>query len=156
MAELAAEIEQNYRQGKPVFVGVLKGSFVFMSDLVRAVSLPLEVDFISVSSYGAGTRSSGEIELLQDLKTSIEGRDVLVVEDIIDTGLSLNFVLEKLSQKRPASLKVCALLNKPSRRKVKIHIDYCGFVIPDRFVVGYGLDFNEQFRNLPEIYILEE
>jgi len=155
VAELAAQLREDYRDKNPVLVGVLKGSFIFMSDIVRALDIPLGVDFISVSSYGREMESSGEIELLQDLKTTVKGRDVLVIEDIVDTGICLNFVLHTLHQKKPASVKVCTLLDKPSSRKNPVKIDYTGFTIPDKFVVGYGLDFDEQYRYLPDVCFLD-
>ena len=154
--ELAAMIREDYLNRNPVFVGILKGSFIFLADIVRASNIPLRVDFIGVSSYRGQRESSGEIELIQDLKTPIEGRDVLVIEDIVDTGLSLNYVLKALRQKNPASLKVCALLDKPSKRKITVPIDYSGFTVPDKFVVGYGLDFDEQYRYLSDICYLQE
>lgn len=154
IGELAAAIERDYRDKNPLLVGVLKGSFIFLADLVRALNLPLEIEFVRLSSY-AGRDTSGRVEVVQDILTPIEGRHVLVVEDIVDTGLSLNFLLEHLRRKNPASLKLCALLDKPSRRRVSISIDYLGFTIPDRFVVGYGLDCDEKFRHLPDICYLE-
>ncbi|MFO8100872.1 MAG: hypoxanthine phosphoribosyltransferase [Dehalococcoidia bacterium] len=154
--ELADKIRQEYRYKNPLLVGALKGSFIFMSDLVRALDMPLEVDFVSVASYGAGKDSYGKIELRQDLKTPAENRDILLVEDIVDTGLTLNFLLEKMRMRNPISLKVCCLLDKPSRREVPVHIDYHGFVVPDNFIVGYGLDFDEKYRYLPDICYLEE
>jgi hypoxanthine phosphoribosyltransferase len=156
VAELADEIRMDYAGRHPLLLGVLKGSFVFMADLIRALNIPMEIDFIGLSSYSSGTESSGKVEIVGGLKSSLEGRDVLVVEDIADTGLSLSFLLDYLKERRPSSLKVCALFNKPSRRKVPLNIDYLGFDIPDRFVVGYGLDFDEQYRYLPDLCILEE
>ncbi len=154
--ELAARIRQDYLNKNPLLVGALKGSFVFMSDLVRVLDMPLEVDFVSVSSYGAGKDSSGRIELRQDLKTPAENRDILLVEDIIDTGLTMSFLLDQLRLRNPTSLRICSLLDKPSRRQTPINIDYQGFVVPDKFIVGYGLDFDEQYRYLPDICCLEE
>ena len=141
--------------GRPLcLVGVLKGSFVFLADLVRAIDLPLTVDFIGISSY-AGTRPTGVVKITSDLVRPIEGLDVLLVEDIVDTGLTVRYLLDNLSTRRPASLKVCALLVKPSRAKVEVPVDYRGFEIPDRFVVGYGLDHDGRFRNLPFVAALE-
>ncbi len=153
--ELAALIREDYRGKNPLLVGALKGSFIFMSDLVRALDIPLEVDFVSVSSYGAGKESSGRIELRQDLKTPAENRDILLVEDIIDTGFTSSFLLEKLRLRNPTSLRICSLLDKPSRRKTSVEIDYKGFTVPDKFIVGYGLDFDERYRYLPDICCLE-
>jgi len=135
---------------------VLKGSFVFLSDLIRAVDIPLEIDFVRLSSYGAGTKSSGKVRVMQGLKTAIKGRHVLVIEDIVDTGLTISFLLDYLRRRRPASLKLCALFDKPSRRKVQVPVDYLGFSIEDYFVVGYGLDLDERFRYLPDLCVLEE
>ena len=153
--ELAALIREDYRGKNPLLVGALKGSFIFMSDLVRALDIPLEVDFVSVSSYGTGKESSGRIELRQNLKTPVENRDILLVEDIIDTGLTSSFLLEKLRLRNPTSLRICSLLDKPSRRQAVVQIDYKGFTVPDKFIVGYGLDFDEQYRYLPDICCLE-
>ncbi len=154
VAELGARLAHDYAAREPVFVSVLKGSIVFLADLMRATPLPVSIDLMEVSSYGAGTESSGLVRILKDLSGSIEGRDVVVVEDIIDTGLTLNYLLRYLSGKRPASLAVCALLDKPARRLVDIRIDYLGFSIPDQFVVGYGLDYGERYRNLPYVGVL--
>ncbi|MCL0076056.1 hypoxanthine phosphoribosyltransferase [Dehalococcoidia bacterium] len=156
VAELAERIRQDYVNKNPLLIGILKGSFVFLSDLIRLLDMPLEIDFIRISSYGSGKESSGKIEITCDLKTPITDRDVLVVEDIVDTGLSLSSFLDRLRQEKPASIRLCALLDKPSRRKTPIHIDYPGFTIPDRFVVGYGLDFDEKYRYLPDICYLED
>lgn len=155
IGELAAAIEKDYRGKNPLLVGVLKGSFIFLSDLVRALTLPLEIEFVRLSSY-VGRDTSGRVEVVQDVRVPIESRHVLVVEDIVDTGLSLRVLLEHLRQKNPASLKLCALLDKPSRRKEPLSIDYLGFTIPNLFVVGYGLDCDEKFRHLPDICYLEE
>ncbi|MCX5994457.1 MAG: hypoxanthine phosphoribosyltransferase [Chloroflexi bacterium] len=156
LTELAAEIRKDYKGENPLLIGVLKGSFIFLSDLVRAMNIPVEVEFIRLSSYGACTETSGKIKLVQGLKTSIKGRHVLVVEDIIDRGLTVHYLLDYLSRRKPSSLKLCALFNKPSRRRVEVPIDYIGFTIPDAFVVGYGLDYNQQFRYLPDLCVLEE
>jgi hypoxanthine phosphoribosyltransferase len=153
--KLAAEIGQEYQDKYPLLIGVLKGSFMFIADLIRHLDLPLEVEFIRLSSYGHGRESSGKIKVVQGLRSKVRGRDVLVVEDIVDTGLTTGFLLDYLRQKKPASLRLCALTDKPSRRQVPVTIDYLGFTVPDKFVVGYGLDWDEKFRNLPNIYVLE-
>ena len=152
--ELGEQISTDYLDKDLVVVCVLRGSFIFVSDLVRSIKIPLAVDFISISSYGSGTTSSGVVRFLKDLDEEISGRHVLVVEDIIDTGTTLKYLLENLQTRKPASIKVCTLLSKPERRKVEIAIDYNGFVVPDHFVVGYGLDYAEKYRNLPYIGIL--
>ena len=154
--ELAAQIRRDYRGKNPLLIGVLKGSFVFLSDLVRAMNIPAEIDFVGLASYGAGTESSGKIKLVKDIETPIKDRHVLIVEDIVDRGLTVRFLLDYLSFRKPASLKLCTLFDKPSRRKVEVPIDYRGFTIPDAFVVGYGLDCNEQYRYLPDLCVLEE
>jgi hypoxanthine phosphoribosyltransferase len=156
VAELATQLRKDYRGKNPLLIGILKGSFVFLSDLMRSMNIPVEVDFVRLSSYGAGTESSGKIKLVKDVETPIRGRHVLVVEDIIDRGLTVRFLLDYLSFREPASLKLCALFNKPSRRKVEVPIDYVGFTVPDAFVVGYGLDLNEKLRYLPDLCVLEE
>ena len=156
VSRLAAEITADYRQQNPVLIGILKGVFVFMADLVRRLDFPLEVEFVRVSSYGSGRQTSGRVKVVQDLRCPIAGRDVLVVEDIIDTGLTVAFFLDYLKKKGPASLNLCALLDKPSRRVKPVKIDYLGLSVPDRFLVGYGLDCDEQYRNLPDISYLEE
>lgn len=152
--ELGTAISQDYAGKDLLLVGVLKGAVVFLSDLLRSIDIPVSIDFMAVSSYGAATKSSGIVRILKDLDDSIEGRHVLVVEDIVDSGLTLHYMLENLASRRPASIKVCALLDKPERRQVEVHVDYLGFRIPDRFVVGYGLDYAEKYRNLPYIGIL--
>ncbi len=160
VAELGARISADYA-GRPVtLVSVLKGSLPFMADLMRAIELPLRIDLMEVSSYGGNvTESSGLVRILKDLSASIEGEDVLIVEDIIDTGLTLNYLIRYLRGKAPATLRICTLLDKPARRLVEIPVDYVGFTIPDQFVVGYGLDYDERYRNLrfvgvlrPEVY----
>ncbi len=153
---LAAEIIQNHRDKNPVVVGILKGVFIFMADLIRRLDFPLEVEFVNLSSYGSDRQTSGRVRVVQGLRCPIKGRDVLVIEDIIDTGITGAFLLEYLEKKKPVSLKLCALLDKPSRRKKPVKIDYLGFVVPDKFLVGYGLDCDEQYRNLPDICYLEE
>jgi hypoxanthine phosphoribosyltransferase len=157
VADLGRAITGTYRDSSRelVVVGLLKGSFVFMADLVRAIELPLRVDFMVVSSYGAGTHSGG-VKIVMDLGESIEGKDVLLVEDIIDTGATLATVLELLRGRDPASLRICTLLNKPSRREVRIPIDFKGIDIPDEFVCGYGLDYAHRYRNLPYVATIEE
>jgi hypoxanthine phosphoribosyltransferase len=153
---LAAEISRDYQGKNPVFIGVLKGVFMFMADLVRRLDLPVEIEFICLSSYGDGQQTSGEVKIVQDLSCPLIGRDVLVVEDIIDTGLTLAFLLEYLNKQNPESLKLCTLLDKPSRRQTPVKIDYLGLTVPDEFVVGYGLDCDQQYRNLPDIWVLED
>jgi hypoxanthine phosphoribosyltransferase len=155
--ELAEEIERDYPAGEEIhMVCVLKGGFVFMSDLVRHMSTRVSMDFIAVSSYGAGTKSSGEVRFQKDLDTSLENRNVIVVEDIVDTGLTLKYLQEILRSRAPKNLRTACLLSKPSRRKVEVPVDYIGFTIEDRFVVGYGLDYAEKYRNLPHIAVLQE
>ena len=160
VAELGAHVSADYTGRRLVLVSVLKGSLPFMADLMRSISVPLRIDLMEVSSYGgATTESSGLVRIIKDLSASIEGEDVLLVEDIIDTGLTLNYLLRYLRGKNPASLRICTLLDKPARRLVDIRVDYTGFTIPDQFVVGYGLDYGELYRNLrfvgvlrPEVY----
>jgi len=156
ISELAAQIREDYRDRNPLLICVLKGSFVFMSDLIRALGIPMEIDFIKVTSYGSGTTTSGKVAGFHGLKAWLGDRDILIVEDIVDTGLSMRFLIDLLRRRKPASLKVCALLDKPSRRKTPIYIDYLGFTVPDKFIVGYGLDFDEQFRYLPDVCYLAE
>ena len=153
---LAREIKRDYHGKQPLLLGVLKGSFMFVADLVRQLDFPLELEFVKLWSYGAAQQSSGRVKLVQGLRTPIKDRDVLVVEDIVDTGITTSFLLDYLRKKRPASLKLCALTDKPSRRRVPVSIDYLGFTLPDRFIVGYGIDCDEKFRNLPHIYALED
>jgi len=156
VARLATEINGDYAGKQPLLIGVLKGSFVFMADLIRQLDLPVEIDFIRLSSYGAARETSGKVRVVQGLNKTIKGRDVLIVEDIVDTGITISFLLGYLRKQKPASLSLCALTDKPSRRKVSVAIDYLGFTVPDKFVVGYGLDFNEKFRYLPDICAVED
>ena len=154
IAELGADIRRDY-EGKPLkLVGVLKGSFMFMADLARAIDLPLKVDFIGTTSY-QGTKTSGVVRITSDLSRPIDGEHILLVEDIVDTGLTMQYLLENLATRHPASVKVCALLEKPARAKVQIPIDYKGFSIPDEFVVGFGLDWDGRFRNLPFVGVVQ-
>jgi hypoxanthine phosphoribosyltransferase len=154
--ELAAQISRDFSGKDLVVVGVLKGSFMFMADLIRAMTIPCTIDFIRVASYGAATVSSGKVQIKKDIETAIAGRDVLVVEDIIDTGLTLAFLRDKLLERAPRSLKFCTLIDKKHRREVEFHSDYVGFDLDQGFVVGYGLDFDEKARYLPDVYVLEE
>lgn len=155
VGELGAEITEAYRGKELVLVGVLKGAFVFLADLVRAIDLPLSVDFLSVSSYGPGTKSSGVVRLVEDLSAPIEDKHVILVEDIVDTGLTARYLLENLQTRKPASLALCSLLEKPARSQVEVPIEYRGFVIDDVFVVGYGLDHDQRYRNLPFIGVVQ-
>jgi len=155
VVKLASAIRRDYKGKQPLLIGILKGSFVFMADLVRELGLPVEIDFVKLSSYGSGTETSGKVKIVQGLKTPIKDRDVLVVEDIVDTGLTVSFLMKYLQKKKPASLKLCALTDKPSRHKVTLPIDYLGFTVPDKFIVGYGIDWNEKFRYLRDICYLD-
>ncbi len=152
---LAARISTDYEGKEPLFIGVLKGSFVFMADLVRRLDIPLEVDFIRLSSY-SGINTSGKVKVVQGLRSPIKGRHVIVVEDVVDTGITSAFLMDYLKKKNPASLRLCALTDKPSRRRVPVKIDYLGRELPDIFIVGYGLDYDEKFRNLPDICYFED
>ena len=155
VSELGAEIARDYAGRNPLLLGVLKGACIFISDLMRAMDIPLGMEFMAISSYGSSTRTSGEVRIVKDLDVPIEGRDILVVEDIVDTGLTLSYLLANLHSRGAASVKLAALLDKHERRLRPIQIDYLGFTIPDAFVVGYGLDFAERYRNLPYIAILK-
>lgn len=156
VAELGKQITADYA-GKTVhLVCVLKGAYTFLSDLARAIDLPITIDFLAVSSYGKGQSTSGEVQLTKDLDLSLEGKDVIVVEDIADTGITLNYLLSLLRSRRPASLKVAAFLSKPSRRQLDVPVDYVGFEVPDRFVVGYGLDHDQRYRNLPHVAVVDD
>jgi hypoxanthine phosphoribosyltransferase len=153
--ELGEEVSRDYMGREPLLVGVLKGAVFFMSDLMRQLTVPCEIDFMAISSYGASTDSSGVVRILKDLDINIEGRDVLVVEDIIDSGLTLSYLIRNLESREPASLEVCALMTKPERREIDVPVRYVGFEIPNRFVIGYGLDFAERYRNLPYVGVLD-
>jgi hypoxanthine phosphoribosyltransferase len=155
VAELGAEITRDYQGKQPVLASVLRGSFIFMADLVREIKLPCTVDFMSVSSYGAGTTSSGQVQITKDLSDEIEGKDLIIVEDILDSGNTLYYLLQVLAARKPASIRLCTLLDKPERRVKEVDVTYSGFSIPDAFVVGYGLDYAEHYRNLPYIGILK-
>jgi hypoxanthine phosphoribosyltransferase len=155
VGELGEQISRDYAGRSLLLVGVLKGAVFFLSDLMRLIDIPVELDFMAVASYGSATDSSGVVRILKDLDTAIEGRDVLIVEDIVDSGLTLQYLMRNLGSRNPRTLEVCALLNKPERRKVDLPTRYVGFEIPDRFVVGYGLDYEEQHRNLPFVAVLE-
>ena len=152
---LAAEIRRDYLTKHPILIAILKGSFMFLADLIRQLDFPLEIEFVRLSSYGRGTKSSGKIRVMLDVQAEIKDRHILVIEDIIDTGLTSVFLLDYLSKKKPASLKLCTLTDKPSRRQVPVNINYRGLTVPDKFIVGYGLDWDERFRNLPDLYAVE-
>ncbi len=155
IAELGEEISSDYAGRDLLLVGVLKGAVFFMADLMRGLTIPCEIDFMAISSYGDSTDSSGVVRILKDLDINIEGRDVLVVEDIIDSGLTLSYLMRNLEARQPASLEVCALMTKPERREIDVPVRYVGFEIPNRFVIGYGLDFAERYRNLPFVGVLD-
>jgi len=155
ITELAQQVDRDYAGKNPLLICVLKGAVIFLADFMRRLTIPVEIDFMAVSSYGASTRSSGVVRILKDLDTGIEGRHVIIVEEIIDTGLTLKYLAENLLSRGPASLGIVTLLDKPDRREVDIEADYCGFKIPDAFVVGYGLDFNGRYRQLPQVSILK-
>lgn len=154
--ELAAEIDRDYPEGPVYLVGILKGACFFLADLARAMKAPARLEFVGISSYGRGTTSSGEVRLTKDLDASVEGYDVIVVEDIVDSGITLSYLIQVFQQRRPRSLRVATLLDKPDRRQRPVKVDYVGFQIPDKFVVGYGLDYAEDYRNLPDICVLSE
>jgi hypoxanthine phosphoribosyltransferase len=152
---MAQEISRDYAGKEPLLISVLRGSFIFMADLVRQITLPCTVDFMAVSSYGKSTVSSGAVQITKDLSEDIVGKDLIIVEDILDSGNTLHYLMKTLTARNPASIRLCTLLDKPDRRKVPVHVDYRGFEIPDEFVVGYGLDYAERYRNLPYIGILK-
>ena len=153
--ELGAQISQDYAGKEPVLVSVLKGAFIFMADLCRAITIPCSMDFMAVSSYGAGTESSGRVRIIKDLDTIIQNKHVILVEDVLDSGITLHYLIQLLRQRRPASLRLVTLLDKPARRRTQVDVDYCGFQVPDAFLVGYGLDYGEKYRNLPDVCILK-
>ncbi len=156
VCRLAARINEDYRGRKPILVAVLKGAFIFLADLIRHLDLQAEVEFVSLSSYGQSRGTSGKVEVVQGLCADIRGRDVLIVEDIVDTGLTTNFLLNYLKKQKPSSVKICSLTSKPSRRKLPVNIDYLGFEVPDKFIVGYGLDWDGKFRHLPDLCFIKE
>ncbi len=153
--ELGAQISQDYAGKEPVLVSVLKGAFIFMADLRRAITIPCSMDFMAVSSYGAGTESSGRVRIIKDLDTIIQNKHVILVEDVLDSGITLHYLIQLLRQRQPASLRLVTLLDKPARRRAQVDVDYCGFQVPDAFLVGYGLDYGEKYRNLPDVCILK-
>jgi hypoxanthine phosphoribosyltransferase len=154
VAELGAQISRDYENKNPVLVGVLVGAAVFTADLLRSITIPCFLDYVAISSYGKETRSSGVVRILKDLDESVESRHVIIIEDIVDTGLTLNYLLDMMRHRNVASVKVCSMLDKPSRRLTNVQVDYVGFEVPDEFVVGYGLDFAQRYRNLPYVGIL--
>ena len=156
VAELAEEISRDYRGREPVLIGVLKGAFIFMADLIRCLKVPCVIDFVRVASYGSGSTSSGNVIIKKDIETDITGKDVLIIEDIVDTGITMRFLVERLKEKNPRSLKVCAFIDKRARREVEFEADYVGFTMEDGFIVGYGLDFDEKSRFHPEVYVVDE
>ena len=153
--EMGAQISKDYKGKNLMLVSVLKGSVVFMADLMRAIDINCKIDFMCVSSYGSGTQTSGEVRLIKDLSTPLEGCDLLIVEDILDSGMTLDYITRILKERKPKSIKICTLLDKPSRRRAEVYADYSGFEVPDEFVVGYGLDYDEIYRNVPFIGILK-
>jgi len=154
--DLGRQIASDYADKDLILVGILKGAFAFYADLARAIRIPLRVDFLVVSSYSSRTKTSGKVKMVTDLTENIAGRDVLLVEDIVDSGLTVQHLTQTLSKRKPKSIKVCALLNKPDRRQVTVHVDYVGFEIPDKYVVGYGLDYQQKYRNLPYLAVLDQ
>ncbi|MBC7087378.1 MAG: hypoxanthine phosphoribosyltransferase [Tissierellales bacterium] len=154
--ELGDEISKDYIGKEPVVLGILKGAVVFLSDLIREIKIPINIDFMAVSSYGKSSVSTGEVRIIKDLDYSVEDKDIIIVEDIIDTGLTLGYLKELLVKRGAKSVKICTLLDKPERRKIEIDVDYMGFKIPDEFIIGYGLDYNEKYRNYPFVASLKE
>jgi hypoxanthine phosphoribosyltransferase len=154
--ELGERITRDYADDPPILVNVLKGGVIFLADLIRAISLPVEIDFMEVSSYGDATSSSGVVRILEDLSQNVTGRHVLLVEDIVDTGRTLQYIIDNIETRHPKSVKICTLLDRQGRREVELALDYVGFVVPNKFVVGYGLDLAQKYRNLPHIAVLED
>ena len=155
-AKLADQISEDYGEREVVLICILKGAFIFMSDLVRNLTIPIRIDFLRVASYGSQSQSSGKLAVTKDIELSIEGKDIIIVEDILDSGLTLSYLIDKLSAKKPRSIKLCVLIDKTERREAKVSPDYVGFRLEKGFIVGYGLDFNEQYRHLPDIYRIED
>ena len=155
VAEMGAQVTQDYEGKNLLLVTVLKGAVIFLSDLMREIKQPAEIDFMVVSSYGSGVKSSGVVKIVKDLDINLEGKDILIVEDILDSGMTLDYIKNILQDRNPASIRICTLLDKPARRKVDLQADYVGFTIPDEFVIGYGLDYDEKYRNLPYIGVLK-
>ncbi|MEG0771160.1 MAG: hypoxanthine phosphoribosyltransferase [Clostridia bacterium] len=155
VAELGAMISKDYEGKRLLLVSILKGSVVFMADLMRAITVPLEIDFMIVSSYGDNTKSSGNVKIVKDLDINVEKQNILIVEDILDSGITLSYIIKMLGQRNPESIKICTIFSKPDRRVADLKPDYCGFIIPDEFVVGYGLDYAQEYRNLPYLGILK-
>ena len=153
--EIGAQISRDYAGKQLLLVGILKGSIVFMADLMRAITIPARIDFMAVSSYGSGVKTSGVVKIIKDLDINLEGYDVLIIEDILDSGMTLSYLVELLKSRNPASVEICTLLDKPERHKVEVDLKYKGFTIPDEFVIGYGLDYAEKYRNLPYVGILD-
>lgn len=152
--ELADEINKMYKGKDLLIIGILKGCFIFLADLIRKLELKMEIDFVELSSYGGGTQSSGKVKMVRGLNTNIKGKSILVVEDIIDTGNTVAYLIDFLKKKNPKSIKICVLTDKPSRREIEVPIDFLGFTVPNKFIIGYGSDYNQKYRNLPEIYEL--
>ena len=153
---LGKQISADYEGKEPILITVLKGAFVFMADLVREVTIPCTLDFMAVSSYGSGTESSGKVKIIKDLDTNIEGKDVIIVEDILDSGVTLSHLIELLNARKPNSIKICTLFHKPERQKVQLDVAYKGTIVPNEFIVGYGLDYAEKYRNLPDVCVLKK
>ncbi len=155
VAELGAQIAKDYADKNLLLVSVLKGSVAFMADLMRAIDIPLAIDFMAVSSYGSGVKTSGVVKIIKDLEIGLTGRDLLIVEDILDSGMTLSYIIDMLETRNPNSVRICTLLDKPERHQVDVPVEYIGFTVPDEFVIGYGLDYDERYRNLPYIGVLK-